>query len=853
MGRRRLPGALLAALLLATSPVSAAENPSRDFAGLTLEQALERLRGEGLNLIYSSELVRDDMRVATEPAGGTPRQILDSLLAPHRLVAVDGPNGAVLVVAAATLPPGTVRGTVRALDTGRPFPGVEISLAGTGALAWSERDGSFRIVDLVPGSYTLEARAPGYAEVIQESVLVRSGHETVVLVDLVPSPRFLDEVVVTPSQYSFLHHEPEPRQFLDRDEVKRMPHLGDDLFRVAHRLPGIAAGDISALFGVRGGAPNEVQVVLDGLEIHDPYHLRQFYKVLSIIDSEVIGGVDLLTGGFPIEYGDRMSGVVDLSTTVPDARRFALGASGLNARALAEGTYDDGGSWLVSARLGYLDWLFRWLEAIDEKPELEGLPKYWDAYAALRRPLGDRALLSVHLLVADDDVESHDLSENEWAIGADTGLYGWANLINSFDGGLTAHTVLSATQVTRELRGSSDPGMLNFVDVRDDRRFQIFGLKQAWEWEPRRSHLLKFGFDVRRVAAEYDYDGNFVTYDPLFTTDGQPWVVARDLRVEPDGWQAALHTADRFRLAPGVTAELGMRWDRQTWTPGDDQLSPRLNLVWETGRFGTVRVAWGAFSQPQAIYELQVEDGIDTFFPAQSTEQAVVAWERTFNPGLAMRVEAYRKTMTDLRPRFENLFRTYDLFPEGEPDRVEVAPDRAEARGLELVLKGDPSRRWSWWLGCALAAVDDRIDGDWVPRSWDQRFAVSANLNWFPGRAWTVSLAGLYHSGWPATDAWAAVVALPDGTLTVVSEVGERNAARTSSYRRVDLRASRVMPLRRGSFSFFVEVMNLFGRENVRIANSYSFTPIGGGLYDLSSGSEGWIPFFPTVGFTWTF
>jgi hypothetical protein len=86
-----------------------------------------------------------------------------------------------------------------------------------------------------------------------------------------------------------------------------------------------------------------------------------------------------------------------------------------------------------------------------------------------------------------------------------------------------------------------------------------------------------------------------------------------------------------------------------------------------------------------------------------------------------------------------------------------------------------------------------------------------------------------------------------------VAEVGERNAARTLSYRRVDVRVSRIVPLRRGSFSFFIEVMNLFDYENIRIANSYRFTPVGDGLYGLSTGDEGWIPFFPTVGFTWTF
>lgn len=136
---------------------------------------------------------------------------------------------------------------------------------------------------------------------------------------------------------------------------------------------------------------------------------------------------------------------------------------------------------------------------------------------------------------------------------------------------------------------------------------------------------------------------------------------------------------------------------------------------------------------------------------------------------------------------------------------------------------------------------------------WDQRSAASLNVTWFPGRDWTVSLAGLYHTGWPTTDASATVVTLPDGSLTVVSEIGERNAARTSSYRRVDLRVSRLVPLQRGSFSFFVEIMNLFDHENERIADDYSFVPNGDGSYGLSHGYEGWIPFFPTLGFTWTF
>jgi hypothetical protein len=857
MARGGRPGPLLVTFLVLVARCTVASGSGGGgYAGLTLVDALEHLRAQGLNIVYSSELVRPEMRVESEPAGGTPQQVLEALLAPHGLSVSSGPSGALLVIAAAATgpAPGTIRGVVRARDTGLPLAGVEVRLGDDGLLAWTDSDGGFRFDDLTPGNRTVRAISAGYVETISDTVGVSAGRETRIEIDLEPKPRLLQDLVVTPSHYGFLHRQPETRQFLDRFEVQRLPHLADDLFRVAQRLPGTAAGDFSAQFGVRGGAPDEVLVVLDGLQILDPYHLRGFYKALSIIDSEVIGGVDLLTGGFPIEYGDRMSGVVDLRTTIPNALRVSVGASGLNARALAEGTWGGGdGSWLVSGRVGYLDWVLRWFDLIDESTDIGGAPKYWDVYTAVRRAIGDRALLSAHLLVTDDSIDSHVIDEGERAIGADSSVYGWANLFNSFGDGLSARTVLSATRVTRELDGSSDPGALNWTKVSDDRSFRTFGLKQDWVWEPRRSQLVKFGLEVRRAEAAYDYNGSFVIYDPLYTGTGPPWVVQREAHVRPEGWQFALYTADRFRLAPGVTAEVAVRWDRQDWAPGDDQLSPRLNLVWETAHLGTVRAGWGSFAQSQAIYELQVEDGVTSFFPAQSAEHFVLAWERTFTSGLTTRVEAYRKIMTDLRPHYENLFEPYDLFPEGEADRIRLAPDRAEARGLELVLKGPLSRRWRWWGSWALAAVDDRIDGQWVPRSWDQRSAVSFNVSWLAGRNWTLSLAGLFHSGWPTTRADVTWVMLPDGTWDLVTEIGERNAARLPGYRRIDIRVSRSFLFRGGQGSFFVEVINLFNYENVRVEDHCSFDQFGSRPYGLSQTQETWAPIFPTLGFTLTF
>ena len=86
---------LLAAALLAAPP---------RFAGRPLAEALRELQAGGLQVIFSSDLVRPEMRVGTEPAGPSPREALDQLLAPHGLRAQPGPGGSLLVLAAPSEP-----------------------------------------------------------------------------------------------------------------------------------------------------------------------------------------------------------------------------------------------------------------------------------------------------------------------------------------------------------------------------------------------------------------------------------------------------------------------------------------------------------------------------------------------------------------------------------------------------------------------------------------------------------------------------------------------------------------------------------------------------------------------------
>lgn len=331
--------------------------------------------------------------------------------------------------------------------------------------------------------------------------------------------------------------------------------------------------------------------------------------------------------------------------------------------------------------------------------------------------------------------------------------------------------------------------------------------------------------------------------------------IVRDYRsdLEPSGWQLGAYTADRVRLAPGVTAEAGMRWDHQSWTPGEDQLSPRLNLVWESTRLGVFRVAWGRFAQSQGIWELPVEDGVREFAPAQWATHRVLSWERVLPSGLVVRTEAYSKTMTDLWPMFENLFEADGFLPAGAWDRVRVDASRAEARGLELALKRPGAGRWSWWASYVLSAVEDLVDGDWQPRSWDQRHAVNFSVNWQPGSSWNLNLAGTFHSGWPRTPVTAELVQQPDGTWQIVPERGERNSARYPTYRRLDLRVSRVWYLRRGLVRCFFDLANLTNADNQRATSRYQFWYQGGNGVEHHPDLESWVPILPSFGVVWEF
>lgn len=808
--------------------------------GRRLDEAIRRLQDGGLRILYSSDLIRSDMFVRDEPAAGTPAEILDEILAPWGLIVRDGPAGSLLIVRDESRTTGVIQGTVRDGESGTPLSGVRV-ITSEDLETTSDGEGGFRFDELDPGAYDLEARRTGYVIGRADAVRVRAGETVETTIDLFEAPVDLGEIVVTPSHYSILRDDPESSRFLGRAEFERLPGVVDDVFRTIHRIPGAAAGDFSATSNLRGGESQETLVLIDGFELYEPFHLADFLNLFSVIDPQAIGGVELMTGGFPVEYGNRMSGVMDISPRASEGvLRTSLGIDFVNSKLFNQGSFRNGsGEWLFSARRGYLDLV---LDRVD--PESAFDPGFWDVFGRVQFQIGDDAILSADLLSVNGTV---DYNEDDTVARSSYGDHSlWLNLRKQWSASVASETVVSVGSADRDRSGFEGEE----YQVEDQRRLDFVGVRQNWSWRAGERSYLKWGLDYRDLEARYELSSVETNTDPFVI--GRPETVVTEIDLDPAGSTFGIYLADRLRLTERLTAEAGIRWDRQSYAD-DEQTSPRLNIVYRAGNTTTFRAGWGRFQQPQRITELQVADGIDRFFPAQRSEQVLLGLDKAFASGIGVRAEVYSKLLSRVRPRYENYFDPVEIFPEGKSDRLLVAAEKARAQGAELLFLYDVGRPLSWWVSYAWSKAEDRIDGDWVPRSWDQRHAVGFSVNWEPNDRWDFNLAGRYHSGWPTTSIRATWSIDEKGRLVVSPLLGPRNAERLPDYRRVDLRASRSVPTRSGVLAFHVEIVNLLDRSNICCIDEFDLELLPDGETRLTPEYTSWLPWVPTFGIRWVF
>jgi hypothetical protein len=840
----RLAAALVAACGAAVA--SGQSLPSVD-AGRPIAAVVDELRAGGAPIAYSTAVLPQSMTVLEAPQSREPVELVREILAPHGLT-LRFVEGLYIVVraaegsAAAAAAIGAVTIAVRDAATGALITSPAIESASHGLAVEALHDGRLRVSGQPQRRYGLTIKAEGF---MPQRISVSVAAEPRALdVALAPVPAAVPEIVVTASRYDLVRDLVTAPFYLDQRAIEQQPDFGDDPLRALHRLPGAAAG-VSAKAHLRGAELNETAVVLNGQRLLDPFHIRDYQSMFSAIDARAIDGMQVYTGGFPVRYGDSMGALVLVDALEPhEPRHSEVGVSVLNTSVLSAGTIGDGtGNWLVSGRRSNLE---------DVVHERLGEPSYYDFFGELGVIFSARTEVSVNVLAARDDVllvTEADPTELEQSRNDTRNNAFWVHWQQQWANGLESSTTFSsnAFDSTREAQ-TNDPETI-VATVTDRRDVSIAGVRQDWQVDLGDKHALSFGAEYQRQRADYDYSAAADYFGFFLTFPGIPPTLRRSARLSPSGDFTSAYIADRWRMTGATTAELGLRFDRYGYvgTPDEQHVSPRISVRHELGERTALRWSLGRYFQPQGLHELQVEDGVTAFHPAQQADYAVLGIEHRLGERYLLRAEGYRKSLDGLRPRYENLFDALAILPELEPDRTRVAPAEASARGVELsVLYAEAERGLSWWASYVHARAADFVDGDPVRRSWDQRHAAQLGVGHDSG-SWDFSAALGYHSGWPTTG--LTLEQSPAGQTTAV--VGRRNALELGSFASLDLRASRTVTLRVGSLDVFVEVSNAANRENPCCVD-FDLEQDASGEF-LEQDTDTWLPRVATFGVLWQF
>ncbi|PIS29519.1 MAG: hypothetical protein COT43_03615 [Candidatus Marinimicrobia bacterium CG08_land_8_20_14_0_20_45_22] len=266
---------------------------------------------------------------------------------------------------------GRINGYLHDASTGGPLMFANIVMVGTDFGAASSVQGFYVISGIPPGNYRLRVMMMGYKSV-EMPIVVEPKSDQRLDFELNIEPVHGEEITVTAERTRFKEQVEISRTNLSFREIKSTPaFIESDLFRSLQLLPGVLAqNDFSAALIVRGGSPDENLILLDGTEVYNPYHIG---GVFSTFNADAVSDAEFLAGGFPAEYGGRISSVLKITSKEGNSKNGRLTKntwlakywdishgrgeiSALSSRILLEGPSYKGG-WVFSGRRTYFDQL----------------------------------------------------------------------------------------------------------------------------------------------------------------------------------------------------------------------------------------------------------------------------------------------------------------------------------------------------------------------------------------------------------------------------------------------------------------------------------------------------------------
>lgn len=715
-----------------------------------------------------------------------------------------------------------------------PLALVNVELLNASGGAATNDSGAFEIAGLSPGNYALKIHCIGYKPEICQKIIVKPGETTRLNVILADQPILMPEIKITPGNFSISQSQTAKQQNIPKEKIEAVPATLDDVCRVLQIMPGVTfSDDFSAHFHVRGGKQNENLILLDGIEIYDPYHLKHIGGAVGVINMSLVDDISILTGGFPAKYGDKLSSVVAV-TNRNDARdgfKGSLTAGGTGANLIMQGPSPKGG-WIFSLRKSFLKEAAEILNPTDYTYS----PSFYDLQGNIVFNVNNNKISANFLYSKDNSYLERWRQDSDLHSDYGNYYYGivWKKIFSS---SLSSEFVMS--------RGKNFWN--NRMGIQKEEDLELAENVLSW-------HLNFFTTNIHQleVGATYkyiDYDYELTTEELSKEQDELEELIESfygNTHINPKTYKFAGYFQDKLKIFNFLYANLGVRYDYFEYNR-DQQWSPRVGLSARVGEHTILRAAWGHYFQAPVYTELADTKGSAENPAAQKSVHYVAGVEQQVSANFNFRVEGYFKTLENMIGHF------IDFDEDNKPFLIYGNPNSGSCKGIEFFVNGNISPEISLWLSYAWSQSrlesyfvnweKEAIEQREIPRFTDQPHNLTALLRYKFPRNWEMNLKWRYLSGIPYTPRFPAW--MPSGTP--YWEAGATYSARYPAYHRLDFRLGKTMTIKNLLLKVFLEIKNLYNHKNVFL---YDYKIENGGhnrkVYHM-------LPFLPTLEFTLVF
>lgn len=688
-----------------------------------------------------------------------------------------------------------IHGKVTSVD-GDPLEFVTVRVAGTAVGTNTGLDGTFRMSCPQPANDTLTVvfTLIGYDELQRN--LIKPRGDLALNVHLKQKDRQLAEVEVTD-----FRKQTSQMQTINKEAYSLAADAtGGSIESMLSTLAGVnSTNEMSSQYSVRGGTFDENSVYINGVEVYRPQLISSGQQEgLSIINPDMVGSIGFSTGGYGVEYGDKMSSALSITYREPESFEGSVTGS-LMGFSLALGQSSKHFSQLHGIRFKKNNSL---LSSLETKGEYD--PSFFDYQTNLIWKISPKWKASFLGNIAVNRYKFKP-TDRETNFGTSTDAkqfkvyfdgeekdrfetwFGALNLTYTHSKS-TSLSLLASGFLTNELvgydisgeywldqagttgEGNPDNAVGGELGVgryhehaRNRLKISVFSLGLQGHTGINR-HNLTYGFNFNRQTImertrEWELRDSAGYTLP---TDGQHIRVISNLTSNQDlsTTRLAFYVADSYRLQSSLgyfAFNAGIRlsyWDFNK----EFLFSPRLNVAFvpERNPAWTLRFATGLYYQQPFYKEFRrpVADAygntevlLNNEIKSQQSIHFILGTDRTFrmfSRPFKFSAEAYYKKLNNLIPyEIQNLRVVY---------QGENLTDGYTA-GLDFKLFGQFVPGTDSWISFSFMKTSENLNGVNVPRPTDQRYSFALYFtDYFPKfPKLKFSLRGIFSDGLPTT------------------------------------------------------------------------------------------------------